>query len=185
MMMRQSTGRSLGSRWFTGECLVVMPNQAVETQGAMGSGTELGRRPTVVPAPIAANPENSDRPRRRTITAPEKHTHSQRGRPSRRHRRNRCDPAPSWAIFVGFGLVAPSAVGGNPGRHDSGVAWAEIAPSQSAGHITGQCTKRKRPAPAPSGAGRGNHHRSPKNLPIYWESQLAPIAPEIVRDNTP
>ena len=37
---------------------MVMPNQAVETQGAMGAGTEGGRRPTVVPAPIAANPEN-------------------------------------------------------------------------------------------------------------------------------
>ena len=51
---------------------MVMPNQAVETQGAMGAGTEGGRRPTVVPAPIAANPEISDRPRRRTFTAPEK-----------------------------------------------------------------------------------------------------------------
>ena len=26
---------------------MVMPNQAVETQGAMGAGTEGGRRPTV------------------------------------------------------------------------------------------------------------------------------------------
>ena len=51
---------------------MVMPNQAVETQGAMGAGREGGRRPTVVPAPIAANPEISDRPRRRTFTAPEK-----------------------------------------------------------------------------------------------------------------
>ena len=51
---------------------MVMPNQAVETQAAMGAGTEGGRRPTVVPAPIAANPEISDRPRRRTFTAPEK-----------------------------------------------------------------------------------------------------------------
>ena len=51
---------------------MVMPNRAVETQGAMGAGTEGGRRPTVVPAPIAANPEISDRPGRRTFTAPEK-----------------------------------------------------------------------------------------------------------------
>ena len=51
---------------------MVMPNQAVETQGAMGAGTYGGGRPTVVPAPIAANPEISDRPRRRTFTAPEK-----------------------------------------------------------------------------------------------------------------
>src|SRR5664279_3062510 len=31
-----------------------------------------GRRPTVVPAPAAANPELSERPRRRTFTAKEK-----------------------------------------------------------------------------------------------------------------
>jgi hypothetical protein len=45
-----------------------MPNQAA----AEGAGTEGGRRPTVVPAPSAANPEISDRPRRRTFTAPKK-----------------------------------------------------------------------------------------------------------------
>ena len=47
---------------------MVMPNQAA---GA-GDGTEEGRRPTVVPAPAAADPESSDRPRRRTFTAAEK-----------------------------------------------------------------------------------------------------------------
>src|SRR5277367_850835 len=51
-----------------GECLVVMPNQ----DAAVGGGTEGGRRPTVVPAPTAADPEISDRPRRRTFTAVEK-----------------------------------------------------------------------------------------------------------------
>jgi transposase len=51
-----------------GECLVVMPNQAA----AVGGCTEGGRRPTVVPAPTAADPEISDRPRRRTFTAAEK-----------------------------------------------------------------------------------------------------------------
>jgi transposase len=51
-----------------GECLVVMPNQ----DAAVGGGTEGGRRPTVVPAPPAADPEISDRPRRRTFTAAEK-----------------------------------------------------------------------------------------------------------------
>jgi transposase len=50
---------------------VVMPNQAVET-AALGAATERGRRPTVVAAPKAANPEISDRPRRRTFTAAEK-----------------------------------------------------------------------------------------------------------------
>ena len=47
---------------------MVMPNQ----EAAEGAGTEGGRRPSVVPAPSAANPEISDRPRRRTFTAPKK-----------------------------------------------------------------------------------------------------------------
>jgi len=51
---------------------VVMPNRVVEAQAAAGAGTEEGRRPTVVPAPAAANPELSDRPKRRTFTAGEK-----------------------------------------------------------------------------------------------------------------
>src|SRR4051812_17101885 len=45
-----------------------MPNRVVEAKAA-GAGTEEGRRPTVVPAPTAANPELSDRPKRRTFTA--------------------------------------------------------------------------------------------------------------------
>jgi transposase len=49
---------------------VVMPNRVVEAQAAAGAGTEEGRRPTVVPAPAAANPELSDQ--RRTFTAGEK-----------------------------------------------------------------------------------------------------------------
>src|SRR5829696_9603867 len=49
-----------------------MPNRVVEAQAAAGAGTEEGRRPTVVPAPAAANPELSDRPKRRTFTAGEK-----------------------------------------------------------------------------------------------------------------
>lgn len=51
---------------------MVMPNQSLETQTAVGVGTEGGRRPTVVPAPTATNPEISDRPSRRTFTAPDK-----------------------------------------------------------------------------------------------------------------
>src|SRR3954454_15876707 len=39
-----------------------MPSRVVEVQAAVGAGTEEGRRPTVVPAPAAANPEVSDRP---------------------------------------------------------------------------------------------------------------------------
>ena len=49
-----------------------MPNQSVGTQTAVGAGTEGGRRPTVVPAPTATNPEISGRPSRRTFTAPDK-----------------------------------------------------------------------------------------------------------------
>src|SRR3954469_24996617 len=49
-----------------------MPSRVVEVQAAVGAGTEEGRRPTVVPAPTAANPELSARPKRRTFTAGEK-----------------------------------------------------------------------------------------------------------------
>src|SRR3954447_5541996 len=49
-----------------------MPNKVAETKAAAGAGTEEGRRPTVVPAPAATNPELSDRPKRRTFTAGEK-----------------------------------------------------------------------------------------------------------------
>ncbi len=55
-----------------GERLVAMPNPDAQTPAAAGSGTPEGRRPTVVPAPAAANPELSERPRRRTFTAQEK-----------------------------------------------------------------------------------------------------------------
>jgi len=55
-----------------GECLVVMPNPAVQRSAAVGAGTEGGRRPSVVPAPTAADPEMSGRPRRRTFTVAEK-----------------------------------------------------------------------------------------------------------------
>src|SRR5829696_7515949 len=37
-----------------------MPNKVAETKAAAGAGTEEGRRPTVVPAPAAANPELSN-----------------------------------------------------------------------------------------------------------------------------
>src|SRR5450830_622826 len=45
-----------------------MQNKEVRTDGAAGAGAEGGRRPTAVPAPAAAAPELSDRPRRRTFT---------------------------------------------------------------------------------------------------------------------
>src|SRR5688500_5952864 len=49
-----------------------MPNKNARTEAAAGAGTEEGRRPTVVPAPAAASPELSERPKRRTFTAGEK-----------------------------------------------------------------------------------------------------------------
>jgi len=64
MIVRQTAWAGLGFG-SAGEYLVVMPNQ----EAAEGAGTEGGRRPNVVPAPSAANPEISDRPRRRTFTA--------------------------------------------------------------------------------------------------------------------
>jgi transposase len=51
---------------------VVMPNKVAEMKFAAGAGTEEGRRPTVVPAPAAIDPELFERPRRRTFTAQEK-----------------------------------------------------------------------------------------------------------------
>jgi transposase len=51
---------------------VVMPNPAMEARSAADTGREGLRRPTVVPAPVAADPEVSERPRRRTFTAQEK-----------------------------------------------------------------------------------------------------------------
>src|ERR1700733_15631906 len=49
-----------------------MPMLHPQTDAASGAGTDGGRRPTVVPAPLAASPELSDRPRRRTFTAQDK-----------------------------------------------------------------------------------------------------------------
>jgi transposase-like protein len=43
-----------------------------QTDAASGAGTDGGRRPTVVPAPLAASPELAARPRRRTFTAQDK-----------------------------------------------------------------------------------------------------------------
>ena len=51
---------------------MVMPNSAVEMIATVDGGTEGGRRPTVVAPPTAADPEISDRPRRRIFTAAEK-----------------------------------------------------------------------------------------------------------------
>ncbi len=49
-----------------------MPMLLPQNDAAAGAGTDGGRRPTVVPAPAAASPELSDRPRRRSFTAQDK-----------------------------------------------------------------------------------------------------------------
>jgi transposase len=48
---------------------VVMPNMLTESSTETGPGTEEGRRPTIVPGPVVASPELTDRPRRRSFTA--------------------------------------------------------------------------------------------------------------------
>ena len=48
---------------------MVMPNMLTESSTETGPGTEEGRRPTIVPGPVAASPELTDRPRRRSFTA--------------------------------------------------------------------------------------------------------------------
>src|SRR5450756_2144068 len=45
-----------------------MQSKEAKADGAAGASAEGGRRPTAVPAPAAAAPELSDRPRRRTFT---------------------------------------------------------------------------------------------------------------------
>ena len=49
-----------------------MPMLPRQIEAAAGDGTNGGRRPTVVPAPAAASPELSARPRRRTFTVEDK-----------------------------------------------------------------------------------------------------------------
>jgi len=49
-----------------------MPMLPRQIDAAAGDGTNGGRRPTVVPAPAAASPELSARPRRRSFTAQDK-----------------------------------------------------------------------------------------------------------------
>ena len=49
-----------------------MPMPLKQTDAASGAGANRGRKPTVMPAPDAASPEISERPRRRTFTAQEK-----------------------------------------------------------------------------------------------------------------
>jgi transposase-like protein len=49
-----------------------MPNTLTLSFATTGSGTEEGRRPTMVPEPVVASPELTERPRRRTFTVADK-----------------------------------------------------------------------------------------------------------------
>ncbi len=49
-----------------------MPIKVTPSSAASGPGTEDGRRPTIVPGPLAASPELSSRPRRRSFTVEDK-----------------------------------------------------------------------------------------------------------------
>ena len=51
---------------------MVMPNMPTEASTETGPGMEEGRRPTIVPGAVAASPELTDRPRRRTFTVQDK-----------------------------------------------------------------------------------------------------------------
>ena len=69
---------------------MVMQHKDEKTDDAAGVGAEGGRRPTAAPAPAAAGPEMSDRPRRRTFTAQTKLRVLAEidARPTSRHRRD-------------------------------------------------------------------------------------------------
>ena len=51
---------------------MVMPNMLTEPSAATGPGTEESRRPTIVSGPVAASPELTAAPRRRSFTARDK-----------------------------------------------------------------------------------------------------------------
>src|SRR5271170_7534505 len=151
---------------------------------AMGGGTEGGRRPTVVPAPIAANPEISDRPRRRTFTAPEK-----------LRILKEADQA------AGTGEIG--AILRRHGLYSS--ALGEWRRQREAGTLGGLTPARRGPKSRPANplatelasAQKENAQlrrrleraeaiiEVQKKLADLLGIQLAPIAPEIVRDNTP
>src|SRR4051812_12865170 len=169
-----------------------MPNKVAETKAAAGAGTEEGRRPTVVPAPAAANPELSDRPKRRTFTAGEKlrileETDRAAGTGDigailRREglysttltdwRRPRAAGTPC-ALTPAPPRRPPPARGRPLWSPAPGPARPEGEPASSADGRAGQGAAGKRPAPATPGARRGNH-RPPKKVADLLETALDP-----------
>ena len=139
---------------------MVMPNRVVEAQAAAGAGTEEGRRPTVVPAPAAANPELSDRPKRRTFTAGEKlRILAETDRAA--------DTGGISAILRREGLYSSTLTDWRRQR-DAGafealkpLSGARRRPPSTPGGGTGAGPPGERPAQAAARAGRGDH-RHPK-----------------------
>src|SRR3954453_17629549 len=166
-----------------------MPNKVAETKAAPGAGTEEGRRPRVVPAPAAANPELSDRPKRRTFTAGEKlrileETDRAAGtggigailRPEGVYSTTltawrRPPPARRGPLFHDPARLPPPAPG--PRCPAPGPARPEGEPASSADGRTGQGAAGKRSAPAAPGARRGDH-RPPKKVAHLLGTALDP-----------
>src|SRR3954466_14395265 len=146
-----------------------MPNRVAEAQAAAGAGTEEGRRPTVVPAPAAANPELSNRPKRRTFTAGEKlrileETDRAAG------------TGDIGAILRREGLYSTTLTDWRRQRAALGAltpARPEGEPASSADGRTGQGAAGKRSAPAAPGARRGDH-RPPKKVAHLLGTALDP-----------
>ena len=112
---------------------MVMPNKVIEQHAAAGGGAEDGRRPTTVPVPAAANPELSERPRRRSFTARDKLRILTEADLA-------TDPGEIGALLRREGLysstltdLAAPARGGHPRRPDACTARPEAEPAQSAG----------------------------------------------------
>src|SRR4051812_49595421 len=144
-----------------------MPNRVVEAQAAAGAGTEEGRRPTVVPAPAAANPELSNQ----TFTAGEKlrileETDRAAG------------TGDIGAILRREGLYSTTLTDWRRQRAAGTLgaltpARPEGEPAQSAGGRAGQGPAGKCPAPAAPGARRGDH-RPPKKVAHLLGTALDP-----------
>jgi hypothetical protein len=163
-----------------------------QTDAASGAGTDGGRRPTVVPAPLAASPELADRPRRRTFTAQDKlrilaetdraTEHAPGLVPEDRwyHR----DPASRGSLLLQPYRLAPGPGRRGHQRAEPGQARAEACPragkpdprdrrTQPAGRrqrpsSTGQCPPHAAPDP------RRSRHRHPKKVAALLGIPMAP-----------
>src|ERR1700722_611966 len=138
-----------------------MPNQSLETQTAVGVGTDGGRRPTVVPAPTATNPEISDRPSRRRFTAPLRR-HGLYSSALSEWRRQRDTGT--------LGALTPARRG--PKLHPANPLAAELAVSQRQNALLRRRLERAEAI-----------IEVQKKLADLLGIQLAPIAPETGLDN--